>query len=220
MGFMPALAAEIGYGKAVHHVMRILAELARETGKAPLMSDVKAALDREFFLPLANKVAHRELKGAAEKIVKAYVKEHGPELTRTWHSERPFELHLDGVTISGRADVIFTAPSPDGDGGTLTMVDYKTAAADDPKHGLQLQVYASAGRREGLPIAEAYVHDMKDARRIPVDLSSAALNRAESTVERAAMQLKTQEFVATPEAKKCESCDVKTVCSYAITKKK
>ena len=28
------------------------------------------------------------------------------DLHRVWETERPFELHLDGVTISGRADVI------------------------------------------------------------------------------------------------------------------
>ena len=47
------------------------------------------------------------------------------DLYRVWETERPFELHLDGVTVTGRADVIL-----DEEGGVptaLAIVDYKTA---------------------------------------------------------------------------------------------
>jgi len=213
IGFMPRLAAEIGYGKAVHHVMRILAEQAAASGRVPSAADIDEALDAEFYLPMANKAAHRQLKQAAQRLVKSYVRDHGDELQRTWQAERPFELHLDGVTVSGRADVIFDG----GAEGGLTVVDYKTAAADDPKHGLQLQVYASAGRREGLQIDEAFVHDMKDARRISIDLSPNALATAEAMVATVALRMKRQDYVAQPERSKCSMCDVKTVCAHSTT---
>lgn len=40
IGFQPRLATELGYGKAVHHVLRTIAEGTRESGKVP----TKAAL--------------------------------------------------------------------------------------------------------------------------------------------------------------------------------
>jgi len=57
-------------------------------------------------VPAANKPAHRQLKAAAKRLVVSYVKDHAEDLHRVWETERPFELHLDGLTISGRADVI------------------------------------------------------------------------------------------------------------------
>ena len=87
----------------------------------------------------------------------------------------PFELHLDGLTVTGRADVIL-----DREGGVptgLAILDYKTSTSADNDHGLQLQVYADAGRREGLDVRGAYVHDLKAGARKTVDVSDDALHR-------------------------------------------
>ena len=66
--------------------------------------------------------------------------------------------------MTGRADVIL-----DHEGGVptaLAIVDYKTSTTGAPRdHALQLQVYADAGRREGLDVRGAYVHDLKAAKR-------------------------------------------------------
>ena len=35
-----------------------------------------------------------------------YTRDYEADLYRVWETERPFELHLDGVTVTGRADVI------------------------------------------------------------------------------------------------------------------
>ena len=214
LGFMPRLVAAIGYGKAVHHVMRVIAEDTVKSGEVPSADHVQSVIDREFFLPTANKVAHRELKMEAERLVKKYINEYGDELKRVWMTERPFELHLDGVTVSGRADVILDGQP--GNEGRLTIVDYKTAAAQEAKHELQLQIYADAGRREGLDVADALVHDMKSANRIPVDTSEGAIREAEVTVRRSAAKLKQREFNPNPERGRCTACDVKTICPHSV----
>jgi DNA helicase-2/ATP-dependent DNA helicase PcrA len=57
-------------------------------------------------------------------------------------AERPFLLHVEGFTVSGRIDAIFGAAD-----GAWEVVDYKTGSkppADDPLSGLQLDVYALA----------------------------------------------------------------------------
>ena len=216
LGFMPRLVAAIGYGKAVHHVMRVLAEETMKTGHVPSTDAVQGIIDREFFLPTANKVAHRELKTEAERLVTKYIKTYGDELRRVWMTERPFELHLDGVTVNGRADVILDGQP--GNEGRLTIVDYKTAAAQEEKHELQLQIYLDAGRREGLDVADAFVHDMKSADRIPIDSSESALKAAEETVRRSATALKKKEYTPTPERGRCTACDVRTICPHSAVR--
>ena len=62
-----------------------------------------------------------------------------------WETERPSELHLDGVVVSGRADAILD--DEDGVPTALAILDYKTSTKAGNDHALQLQVYANAGPR-------------------------------------------------------------------------
>ena len=56
------------------------------------------------------------LKEAARQLVSLYVCDYD-DLRRVWETERPFELHLPGAIISGRADVILERFSMYADGG-------------------------------------------------------------------------------------------------------
>jgi DNA helicase-2/ATP-dependent DNA helicase PcrA len=144
--------------------------------------------------------------------VATYAKEHEADLHRVWEVERPFELHLDGITVSGRADVIL-----DEEGGVptaLAIVDYKTSTSGDDDHILQLQVYADAGRREGLDVQRAYVHDLKAAGRVSVPVDDEAIGRAETTVSEAADRIKARDYSPNP-GLKCRRCEVRTICSFA-----
>lgn len=212
MGFMPPVKSEIGYGNAVHHVMRVIAENARATGKLPSPRQINDLLTSDFFLPFANKPAHKEMREKARLLIFKYVSEHKDDITRTWATERPFELYLDGVVVSGRADVIYD--EHDGIIDNLAIVDYKTATGGE-MHPLQLQVYADAGRREGLTVGAAFIHDMSTTTRHIVNISHDAVKAAERQVIEAATLLRKRDFTPRPEKSKCASCDVKTVCGAA-----
>jgi len=45
MGFQPRLAPELGYGKAVHHVMRAVAEATKASGHVPTEAEIDELLD-------------------------------------------------------------------------------------------------------------------------------------------------------------------------------
>ena len=212
VGFQPRLAAELGYGKAVHHVLRMVAEETKARGKVPTAKQIEKLLDTNFFLPAANKAAHRQLKAAAQRLVTTYATKHKDDLHRVWETERPFELHLDGITVVGRADVIL-----DQEGGVptgLAIVDYKTSVSDEGAHDLQIQVYTEAGRREGLDMRGAYVHDLKAGKRTVVDITDAGLAAAEVTVLEAAERLRARDYTPSPGAK-CRKCEVRAVCGSA-----
>jgi DNA helicase-2/ATP-dependent DNA helicase PcrA len=216
VGFQPRLAIELGYGKAVHHVMRAVAEATKASGRVPDAAEIEDILDGSFFLPTANKPAHRQLRDAARRLVRRYADEHEDDLHRVWETERPFELHLDGVTVSGRADVIL-----DKEGGVptaLAIVDYKTSTTGETAdHALQLQVYADAGRREGLDVRGAYVHDLKAATREPIPVDIVSIDLAEATVGNAAARMRARDYRPNP-GQRCRRCEVRTVCAFAATR--
>ena len=213
IGFQPRLATELGYGKAVHHVLRSIAETTRATGQVPSEAEIDTILDSSFFLPTANKPAHRQLKAAARRLVATYADKHEADLHRIWETERPFELHLDGVIVSGRADVIL-----DKEGGVpsaLALVDYKTSTSGNAlDHALQLQVYADAGRREGLDVQAAYVHDLRAAAREPIPVEASDIEAAEGTVSHAAQRLRARDYTPKP-GLQCRRCEVRTLCAFA-----
>jgi len=81
-------------------------------------------------------------------------------------------------------------------------------------HALQLQVYADAGRREGLNVRAAYVHDLKATRRDTVDVAQVAIDASEQVVTDAAVRLRAREFQPAP-GLRCRACEVRTVCAAA-----
>jgi DNA helicase-2/ATP-dependent DNA helicase PcrA len=218
VGFQPRLAPELGYGKAVHHVLRVVAERTQATGAVPSATELDVLLNQSFFLPAANKVAHRQLKEAARRLVTAYATHHQDDLHRVWETERPFELHLDGVTVVGRADVILD--KEDGVPSALAIVDYKTSTDKDADYSLQIQVYTDAGIREGLDMRGAYVHDLKAGvdpsakARDSIDISKKAIHAAETVVLEAADRIRARDYAPSP-GDGCRACEVRAVCSSA-----
>lgn len=212
LGFMPPIQPEIGYGNAVHHIMRVISEQTQAIGKLPTPREINDLLTTDFYLPFANKAAHKEMREKARRLVFRYVADHKSDLIRTWATERPFELYLPGVVISGRADVIYD--DHDGVPENLAIVDYKTSTGDNVEP-LQLQVYTNAGRREGLSVAAAFIHDMSTTERHAVPVDVEAIGAAEESVLSTADSLKQRDFTPLPTVPKCRSCDVRTVCNAA-----
>lgn len=215
LGFMPTIQPELGYGNAVHHTMRVIAERTKATGEPPSAHQIDQLLNSEFFLPYANKAGHKEMRESARRLVQRYVADHPQDLLRTWATERPFELYLDGAVVSGRADVIYD--EHEGQIGRLAIVDYKTSIKDAPDP-LQLQIYTEAGRREGLDVAGAFIDDMGTTVRYEVAVDKAALSHAEASVIATVDSLRRRQFEPRPEKAKCRACDVRRVCNAAVTR--
>ncbi|MGH9094592.1 MAG: PD-(D/E)XK nuclease family protein [Acidimicrobiales bacterium] len=93
-------------------------------------------------------------------------------------------------------------------------MDYKTSTTAGADHGLQLQVYADAGRREGLDVRGAYVHDLKAGARATVDVAEPAIATAEARVHEASARLRVRDYAPSP-GPQCRRCEVRTVCPAA-----
>ena len=210
IGFQPPLVPEIGYGRAVHHILRLLAEHVRTSGAVPDAASLDELFDRSFYLPAANRPAHRQLKAQARRLIDRYISDWGDDLHRVWAVERPFSLHFGDATIEGRADVILDEA---GDEERLSIVDYKTAADAHERHAFQLRVYTEAGRREGLAVERAFVHDLRGASRHEVGVGAPAISEARAEARMLLDQLRAREFVARP-GPPCARCDVGLLCRY------
>ena len=215
IGFPPAIVEEIGYGKAIHHLMRAIAEQTMAKGKPLKPMDIDRILATDFFLPYANKAIATRFRESAKKLVLKYMKDHADDMNRVWEVERPFELALPGVVVFGRADVILD--KNDGKIDSLAIVDYKTSTEGKELY-LQLQIYTVAGQREGLDVQGAFVHDLGSANREPVDTSQPALDAAVKTVIKAADGIKNRIFEAKPTVPKCGRCDVRAICRSSAAK--
>ena len=211
LAFQPPLVAELGFGKAVHHVMRHVAEFVQSNGHVPDDAELNSILEHEFYLPAANWAGYRGMREDARALVSEYLTRHPDELHKVWEVERPFELHLGEATISGRADVIIDRSG--GGADQLEIVDYKTAAQEDAAFDFQLQVYTDAGRREGLAVEGAYVHELKVGERKPVDVTPAAITQAESRVRGLVGDLRGRRFDPSP-GERCRRCDVRMLCRH------
>ena len=215
IGFESQLVTELGFGRAIHHVLRRVAEEARELNRIPDLERVEEILERELYFPFANRSSEPLMKQKARNLVTRYLNNHREDFERVWATERPFELHLPMGFLAGRADVIL-----DREGGrpdSLAVVDYKsgTDAASDENFRFQLQVYAAAARAEGLDVKAAYLHDLsaQQAPRTSIGISPAECGKAIARVEGLFGGLAERNFAAKPEARKCSKCEFQRICS-------
>jgi len=219
LGFQPPAAKELGYGKAVHHVLRRMADFVKERGRLPRPSDIEGLFAEEFYLPYADRPAHEQMQEKARRIVGQYVTDFADDLERVWEVERAFELHLPEANLAGRADVILDREG--GKVGALALVDYKTKpeAHHDPIHLLQLAIYSAAATGEGLDVRAAYLHDLsapKAEARKQVPAGAAEVEQAKQKASEMASGIRSRSFdpiVGTH----CRSCDVRLICPYGPT---
>lgn len=214
-GFQPQLATELGYGKAIHHILRQIADRSKELQRMPTDAEVEETLDKSFYLPFATKIMFEKLRGEAKKLVRKYLSEYRSDLTRIWETERPFELHLENGVISGRTDVIL---DKEGDiVNNLAFVDYKTSSdtSADEVHAFQLAVYAAAGRGEGLNVSAAYLHHMKTSTRRGVPVDEEYVSKAKDRAVELLKGMTNRAFPPRPEKTKCQGCDMRLICKHS-----
>ena len=212
-GFQAELSPELGYGKAVHHVLRQVAERARAEGAVPSREALSKLLDAEMYVPFASAAAFQTMRSAAARVVAGYVAKFGADLLHIWAVERPFTLHVPDGVIAGRADVVLGAEGhPDG----LDVVDYKVAS--DPRrevlYRLQLAVYAAAGRAEGLDVGGAYLHELRDELRHEVDVSAPVTSAAVRQVSELVGRVRRGDLPPVPTPTRCGLCDFRKVCAH------
>lgn len=218
LGFQQQIAVELGYGRAIHHILHNIAEMARRTHRLPSDKQVQRMLDEEFYLPFADRPAFVRMYTASRRLIARYMEQYRDDLKRIWETERPFQMYFQEGTISGRADIILDLE--DGRPGHLAIVDYKTAKKDedDDRFRFQISVYAAAARKEGLDVLAGYVHELQRGDRESVDVSVEANARCITRVSRAISGIRNSAFTPQAEERRCNKCDYRLVCRHNCTR--
>ncbi len=213
-GFQQRLAEELGYGKAVHHVLRTLAEVAHERGVLPNSGEIRALVEREFYTPFANSASHSHLFQSALRLVETYATDYADDLRRIWEIERPFELLTEDGLLRGRADVILGHEA--GSKDSLAIIDYKVSQSDEraDRYELQLRIYSDAGRREGFDVRAAYLHSLAGSKREPVAIDKPTVHDAVETAAKALTSIRAGTFPPAPSKAACVACNYARVCRY------
>jgi DNA helicase-2/ATP-dependent DNA helicase PcrA len=213
-GFQAPLAPELGYGRALHHVLREVAEFVVANGRAPDETTLERLLADTMFVPFASAQAWETMRDSARRLVVRYLAEHAEELTRVWGVERPFSLYLDEGVVRGRADVVLDREA--GTPGRLAVVDYKVSHDEgrEARYREQLVVYTAAGRAEGLDVHAAYLHELKDGSRYPVDVNPPAVTTAVTRLGSQLARLAAGEFTPATDVARCATCEQRLVCRH------
>jgi DNA helicase-2/ATP-dependent DNA helicase PcrA len=214
-GFERELVSELGYGRAVHHVLRQVAEHARETGHVPAGKELDQLIDRELYVPYANEATYANMSRSVRFIVGRYVRDWSEDLARVWATERPFEMHLGDGILAGRADVILD--EEDGRVNHLAIVDYKTATDEhrDERYEMQLTIYAAAGEQEGLQVDACYLHELKNSERRHVDATTKKREWAVAWAAERVREIASGVYPVKAEQEKCDKCDFKLICRHS-----
>ena len=213
-GFERELASELGYGNAVHHVLRHIAEDVIESGNLPDRNGLEEIIDRELYVPYANESSFANMTRSVRRLVNRYIDDWSTDLKRIWATERPFEIHFEGGILSGRADVILNEEN--GKADHLAIVDYKTATDEhrDERYAKQLTIYAAAGRQEGLNVDACYVHELGTSERKAIESTE---DKTTAAVEWAATrfgEIASGVYPIKAEETRCGQCDFKKVCKH------
>ena len=214
-GFERELVSELGYGRAIHHVLRHVAEEAVLSGTIPGPEEIKNLIDRELYIPFANEATYANMRRSVNGIVNRYVKDWAEDLKRIWATERPFEIHLGEGILVGRADVILD--EEDGKINHLAIVDYKTATDKEreERYEKQLTVYAAAGEQEGLQVDACYLHELKNSKRVAVEADGKKRDWAVSWAADRVKEIASGIYPVKASPDKCEQCDFKVVCRHS-----
>lgn len=142
-GYQPGLTEYLGYGKALHHCMRVAAEQMKE-GYSPI-SAVANAVDKQFYLPFAEEGRHHKLlKETAKRKLIQFAREREDDMLRIKRWRR-IEYPLQRATVVGKIDVILH------DEGGIEIRDYKSSdvVTSQEEVTMQLQLYANGLTRLG-----------------------------------------------------------------------
>jgi len=93
-GYQPGLTEYLGYGKALHHCMRVAAEQMKE-GYSPI-SAVANAVDKQFYLPFAEEGRHHKLKETAKRKLIQFAREREDDMHRIREVETRVDTRFNG----------------------------------------------------------------------------------------------------------------------------
>ena len=202
------------YGTLIHEVLRTAA--VQRNGGLDVDADAVARLWHEAWeASRGPKGAHPELRPLGEEQLRRYVDSPAWRDATIESVEDRVVVAVNGADIVGRFDRV------DGDGGTPTVVDYKTSrprTAESLKRDLQVRAYAVAmsqrARSNDVAVELHYLQTGEVAR---VEFDREFLDRSHrqlsATTDELVRAWAAGAFPPQPSPWRCPRCEYRTVCA-------
>jgi DNA helicase-2/ATP-dependent DNA helicase PcrA len=235
-GFAPPIDQSLGFGFAVHDLLREMHERHEEGGSLTMSrGEIRQRVRDEdrFYLRYAAGSIDENLRDAAEEMLVRYSENYQDELQNTYRSEVPFEILLtdddSGGTalVSGAIDLLERRDPETNEIVEVDIVDFKTGDEPDEDredeelrdNRFQVKLYGLVTQAEfDLEAVDGYIHFLGEEgdERVQVDLANPALKQVEILVQQHVERIMGRDFFADPETDKCSRCDFEMICPHAV----
>jgi len=209
-GFQPGLARELGYGKAVHHIMRLIGQES-QSGKEINAAVTKAMIEDHFYLPYAPTSMVAVMKESAINKLTRFVEDNLGDIVRIQQVEVRLEFPVGSALVYGIVDVILRHEQE-----TMEARDYKTTRADeysDDEADFQIRLYSAGLQQMGYPIALASVANLEEGTIRKVDVSKETITSVLDEAQEYIIGIKSKNYIAKP-SHYCGQCDYRDICRY------
>lgn len=209
-GFQPGLVRELGYGKALHHIMRLVGDEAKQGKKINAVS-VRDMVEEHFYLPYATIAMASAMKESAATKIARFVENNIDDIERIQQVEARLEFPIGPALIYGVVDVILRHG-----GESVEVRDYKTTKGDpytDDDADFQIRLYSAGLQQMGYPVDAASIANLEEEEIRTVDISNEVLCSVLDEAQGYLAGMKSQDYT-NKLGSHCRKCDYQDICRY------
>ena len=219
-GFVQPIAAAMGYGNAVHNIVRNIHKKYLN-GENLTREDVQAIVEDTFYLPYANSKMEQNMLESAKKSVDMCSEKNKADFKNIEMAEADIELDMgDGVKVNGRIDLVKHREISGEE--KITIVDFKTADRDVTQclEAEQLKIYAR-GYQELTGKSADYLEilnlDKVESERVRV--TEGLTETVAKDIRNAAQNIRENKLDRKCSKEKCSACYLNYLCLSKEEKK-
>ena len=212
-GFHQPLAAEIGYGKALHNLVQDIHK--RAVDRHPIsLKVIQQLVDEHLHLPYADKSMIQAMRKKALSDAERYYELNREDFENIEYSEKEIEIDIgEGIRVNGRIDLVKRKII--GGEDKVFIVDFKTRKDAELEEIMeeQLKIYALGYKaltgRDADYIELYNLHNNQMDRKKVADLD---LTRTKELIQEATKAIRENTFQKHCNKEKCLDCDMSYLC--------
>ena len=207
-GYQPGINEAIGYGNALHFVLKKAADLVKEGYSQE--SAIIEAVDEYFHLPFAGNKIFTNFSKSAKKILIEFINKNPDILKNANEMEYRLEFPVEKASIVGKVDIVIN----DKESG-FEIIDYKTNknVGTFDESSIQINTYVIGLRRLGKNVSKGYVAYITERELKEVNIEKESQKLSGDEIKSYIKNIKNNNYK--PNAgKHCNTCDMKKICKY------
>ncbi len=213
-GFNAPIQRPMGYGKSLHDALAEVHYRAME-GKPVGVDDVPELVERHLRTPYAFGKLKEDLKNAAHRDIQGYIEDNADRFSEIEFWEQNVEVNLgDGVRIKGRIDLVRRTDTRE-----VSIVDLKSNERSQEEQVTEHKLHTYALGYEELTGRDAdyvEIYELRERKGKPRAVDEDFMDDVRTRTRKAAKALRTLDLKPTPTERKCQACDLASLCEASM----